>query len=198
MDVYCNGEARPTNPGPAYAGFVAYTPLKTVREKQEVFLGKTSTEKAAYRSIIMALSWLEKEDTLFRLPGEVCIYTDSLPALISIRDFSAPVIQPFEAFIKRIRESVQKLESSGTLIEFNHVPKESQKCNPFPESTKLKKVTCFKTPDGEYFESEEEAEEHSKKYVFVKEIEALFLKEEPGVEITETLWKARKTLSRLL
>ncbi len=198
MNIYCNGEARPTNPGPAYASFTAFNYTGKVQEKQEVFLGKTTTERAAFRSIIMALDWLREEDAKFRIPAKVCIYTDSPSALIPIKDSSKSVIPPFNTLLETIRGQVKKLESSGVILEFKHVKKEKQRCNPFPESPALEKVTCFKTPDGEYFESEEEAEEHAKEYVFVKEIEEMFLKEEPGAKIAEVLWKGRETLKRLL
>ena len=197
MNIKCNGEARPTNPGPAYASFTAFNYTGQIQEKQEVFLGKTTTERAAFRSIIMALDWLREEDAKFRIPAEVCIYTDSL-GLIPIMDSSKSVCPPFNTLLETIRGQVKKLESSGVILEFKHVKKEKQRCNPFPEFPALEKVTCFKTPDGEYFESEEEAKEHARKYVFVKEIAEMFLKEEPGAKIAEALWEGRETLKRLL
>jgi ribonuclease HI len=72
MDIYCDGGAR-GNPGPAASAFVAIE-NKQVVFKQGKFLGHATNNVAEYSAVILALTWLQKQnckEVNFRLDSQL-------------------------------------------------------------------------------------------------------------------------------
>jgi ribonuclease HI len=73
LKIYCDGGAR-GNPGPAAAAFIAEKDGKIVG-KLSRFLGRATNNIAEYSAVILALSWLVKNNKV--AGGEVEITLDS-------------------------------------------------------------------------------------------------------------------------
>lgn len=113
MDIYCDGGAR-GNPGPAACAFVALNDGK-IFYKSGKYLGLATNNVAEYSAVILALTWLQKQnfkDINFKLDSQ--LVAKQLAGLYKIKNEN----------LRQLFLDADKLRKNlGAQIIFSYVPR---------------------------------------------------------------------------
>jgi len=116
ISIYCDGGAR-GNPGPAASAFAAIVDGKIVH-KDSKYLGKATNNVAEYGSVLLALSWLQKN------------YKNKADIKIIVNLDSELVTKQMAGVYKIKNQKLKELYMEGKEIESNMSAKISYRWTP--------------------------------------------------------------------
>lgn len=129
LNIYSDGGAR-GNPGPAAAGFVAYTEGAHDKNESKIFdfghyLGETTNNIAEYKALYMAMKWLRQYVNKEKV--EVKSVTFHLDSELVVKQLNG-VYKIKNANLKRIYDWIQSVKNDYKFnTKFVHVPRKENK-----------------------------------------------------------------------
>jgi ribonuclease HI len=113
MDIYCDGGAR-GNPGPAASAFVAMEKGKVIYSEGK-YLGITTNNVAEYSAVILALTWLQKQNSkIINFKLDSLLVTKQMDGSFKIKNEN----------LHKLFLAAQKLQKNITVkINFSYIPR---------------------------------------------------------------------------
>ncbi len=121
QSLYSDGGAR-GNPGPAASAFVFFDDSKVLIHRSSKFLGSQTNNYAEYQGVILALSWLTKNQNLIK--GDINFFMDSelvVKQINGIYKVKEPTLQKLNQEVKDM------IKSFSVKFIFQNIPRADNK-----------------------------------------------------------------------